>query len=131
MQGKRSDRIGELIRAELGSVISTRLRDPRVGFVTITHVDVSADMKHAKVFYSVMGQDRPTDSKASAPDVQRETQEALGHARGFLQRELAHALNLRNTPHLNFLFDDSTDRSMEIEGILNRIHNEEQSKDKS
>ena len=113
MQGKRTDRVAELIRAELGRII-LQLRDPRVGFVTITRVELSADLHYAKVFYSVIG----NQAKRG------ETQEALRHARGFLQKDLAQELNLRYTPHLDFYYDQSLDHSLEIGGILKEIERE-------
>ena len=116
MQGKRVDRVAELVRAELGSAILRHLRDPRVGFVTVTRVELSADLHYAKVFYSVIGDQAK----------RKETHEALNHARGFLQRDLAKELNLRYTPHLDFYLDDSLDHSLEIDGILKEIHKEEE-----
>ncbi len=116
MQGKRVDRVAELVRAQLGSAILSHLRDPRVGFVTVTRVELSADLHYAKVFCSVIGD----------PTKRRETHEALNHARGFLQRELARELNLRYTPHLDFYLDESLDHSLEIGGLLNEIHKEEE-----
>ncbi len=118
MQGKRIDRVADLIHKELGNAIATRLRDPRIGFVTITRVNVSADLHYAKVFYSVIGD----GAKRKA------TQEALNHAKGFLQKDLAQVLNLRYTPHLEFYLDDSIERSIEIEGLLKSIHQEEGSR---
>lgn len=115
MKGKRVDRVAELIRNELGNAILGRIRDPRIGFVTVTRVDVSADLQIAKVFYSVLGD----------ADKRARTHEALNHARGFLQKDLAQVLNLRYTPHLTFYLDDSVDQAMEIEGLLKNIHAEE------
>ena len=111
MQGKRSERVSELIRKELSSVLLNQIRDPRLGFVTVTRVEVSNDLQHARVFYSVLGKEV---DKAK-------TKEALERARGFLQRDIAAAVNLRYTPHLNFILDESFDRHAEIEGILKKI----------
>jgi ribosome-binding factor A len=116
MQGKRVDRIAELIRNELGNAVVSRIRDPRVGFVTVTRVEVSADLHYAKVFYSVMGDQ----------EKRNKTQEALTHARGFLQQDLARVLNLRYTPRLDFHLDDSIDHSIEISSILTKIHKDDQ-----
>ncbi len=112
MQGKRIERVAELIRNELGQAIVSRLRDPRVGFVTITHVDVSTDLHYARVHYSVLGD----------AEKRKRTQEALTHAKGFLQKDLAQVLNLRYTPQLEFTLDQSVDHSLEIEGILRELH---------
>lgn len=116
MQGKRIERIGELVRNELSRAILERVRDPRIGFVTVTHADVSADLHHARVYYSVLGDERRRS----------ETQEALESARGFLQRDLAQNLNLRYTPHLDFYFDDGVSRSIEIDGIVKDIEGEKE-----
>ena len=114
MQGKRVDRVAELIRNELGTAVVRHLRDPRVGFVTITNVEISADLHYAKVFYSVMGDDA----------AKKRTHEALSHASGFLQRDLAQVLNLRYTPRLDFYLDNSLDHSIEVDGILKEIRKE-------
>lgn len=114
MQGRRVDRVGELIRNELGQAIVSRLRDPRVGFVTITKVDVSADLHYAKVHYSVLGDDKK----------RKETHEALGHAKGFLQKDLAQVLNLRYTPHLEFYLDETLDHSIEINSLIEKVRGE-------
>ncbi|PIQ86369.1 MAG: ribosome-binding factor A [Candidatus Omnitrophica bacterium CG11_big_fil_rev_8_21_14_0_20_45_26] len=125
MQGKREDRISELIRLELGKVMATRLRDPRIGFVTITRVEVSPDMQHAKVFYSVMTNVKQGENTSHQVSEREQTQTALEHARGFLQREIATTVNLRYTPHLDFYYDESLNHSLEIDQILKKIHQEE------
>ncbi len=120
MQGKRIDRVAELIRNELGNAVLRNLRDPRVGFVTITRVEVSADLHYAKVFYSVIG----NEAKRA------ETHEALNRARGFLQKDLATELNLRYTPHLDFYLDNSLDHSLEISSVIEELHDKNQKNDK-
>ena len=67
MQGSRKDRVGHLIQMELGQLVLTRLKDPRLGFVTITHVDMSADLKSACVYYSVIGDE--TQKKTAKSDI--------------------------------------------------------------
>lgn len=114
MQGKRAERVAALIKHELGVVLSQNLRDPRIGFVTITDVKMSDDLKHAKVFYSVLGTD----------DKKGETARGLETARGFLQRDIASTLKLRFTPHLSFATDSSLDEGMKIDGIIRKIHEE-------
>ena len=112
MQGKRIDRVGHLVQMELGQLILHRIKDPRLGFVTITHVSVTPDLRSAAVFYSALG-----DEKA-----RQETQTALEKSSGFLQREIGLALQLRYTPKLKFIYDDSLDRGMEIDRVLRDIH---------
>lgn len=112
MQGKRTDRVGHLIQMELGQLILHRIKDPRLGFVTITHVSVTPDLRSACVFYSSLG-----DEKA-----RKESQTALEKSSGFLQREIGMALQLRYTPKLKFVYDDSIDRGLEIDRVLRDIH---------
>lgn len=113
--GKRTERTGELIRAELGRLILMKLKDPRLGFVTITQVTMSADLRHARVMFSVMRSQPHAES----------TQEALESARGFLQHELADILKLRLTPRLSFHLDASVEHSMRIEALIKKIHTEQ------
>lgn len=110
--GKRTDRIGELVREELGRLVLTRLKDPRLGFVTITSVRMSPDLREALVLYSVIGTDED----------RLKTQEALESARGWLQHEIAGCLKLRLTPKLRFKLDHSLEHSLRIESILRELH---------
>lgn len=117
--GKRSERVAELIKAELGRMILMKLKDPRLGFVTITRVALSADLRHARVWYSVL---------QSQPKAEN-TAQALESAKGFLQHELADALKLRLTPVLTFEVDHSIDHSIKIESIIQQIHSDEDKKE--
>lgn len=112
MQGKRADKVAELVQMELSSAVLLRLKDPRIGFITITRVEMSNDLQIAKVFYSVLGDG----------EKKRATGEALEHARGFLQRDVGNTLKLRYTPHLQFHLDESADHSLEVENIIKKIH---------
>ena len=115
MQGKRIDRVATLIKQELASLLARHeLRDPRIGFVTITDVKVSDDLKHAKVYYSVLGDDT----------VKEETAKGLEHSRGYLQQDLATNLKLRFTPRLAFSMDSSLDEGNKIDSIIRKIHEE-------
>ena len=111
MQGKRLDRVSHLIQMELGQILLHKVKDPRLRFVTITHVNVAADLRSARVFFSVLG-----DEKAKMA-----SQKALESAAGFFQREIASSIELRYTPKLTFVLDDSLDRGMEIDRILRNI----------
>lgn len=99
---------------ELSRLILMKVKDPRLGFVTVTHVDIAPDLKAARVFYSAMG-----DQKTKG-----ESQTALEKAAGFLQREIGTALKLRYTPKLQFLPDDSLDKGLEIDRFLRKIEKE-------
>jgi ribosome-binding factor A len=112
--GKRSERIGELVKEELGRLLVTKLKDPRLGFVTITSVRMTPDLREALVLYSVIGSDAVRES----------TQAALESARGFLQHELADLLKLRLTPRLRFKVDHSLEHSLRIESIIRKLHEE-------
>lgn len=118
MQGKRLNRVGHLIQMELGELILHRVKDPRLGFVTVTHVNVTPDLRSACVFYSVLGDDKTKNS----------SRVALEKATGFLQKEIGSALELRYTPKLRFVLDDSLDRGMEIDRVLRGLEQEQASK---
>ena len=114
--GKRIDRVGHLIQMELGKLILHRVKDPRLGFVTVTHVSVTPDLRSAMVFYSVMGDDKQKS----------DSQTALDKAAGFLQKEIGSALKLRYTPRLKFQRDDSLDHNFEIDRVLKNIEDEKE-----
>ena len=109
---RRTERIESLIQMELAELVLRKLKDPRVGFVTITRDRVTADLKLARVYYSVLGQEKE----------KLEAGRALEHARGFLQHEIAEALKLRFTPKLSFHLDESLEESLRIEQILHDLH---------
>jgi ribosome-binding factor A len=120
MQGKRIDRISSIIKEELGRLITTRLKDSRLGFVTVTDAQVSPDLKYCKVFVSVLGGEKAAKS----------TLAALEHAEGFLKSEVSHLLHLRFTPALHFVLDTTAERAMRLEKIFEKIHEEEKANDK-
>lgn len=111
----RTDRIADLIRTELSELIRRELRDPRVALATVTGVEVSADLRHADVRISALGDDA----------ARQQTMKGLDSARGFLRRELAHRLSLRVTPELKFHLDRGAEHSQEISDLLDRLHREE------
>lgn len=108
---RRIERIASLIQTELSEVVLRKLKDPRIGFVTLTGVEVTPDLKLARVYYSVLGQQKEKE----------DTQHALERAAGFLQHEIADALKLRFTPKLTFHLDESLEEGMRIEGILKEL----------
>jgi ribosome-binding factor A len=110
--------LGELIAAELSELLRTRVKDPRVGFASITHVEVSGDLRHAKVFVSVMGN----------AEEQAETMKALRHASGFLRHELATRIVLRYMPELVFKLDTSIEEGARILALIQQVEQEEQQK---
>lgn len=110
-------RVDEAIRQVIGDAVATELKDPRVGFVTVTDVRTSPDLSHARVYVSVLGErGRPSDSARREASL-----EGLRSAHGFLQGRIASELRLKRTPALEFSYDDTTDRAMRVEEILDEI----------
>ncbi len=111
----RQEKLGELIAAELSQLLRTRVKDPRVGFASITRVEVSGDLRHAKVYVSVMG----------TPEEQAATMQALKHANGFLRHEVAERITLRYMPELIFKLDTSIEEGSRILALIQQIEDEE------
>ena len=108
MQGKRLERVNQLIKEEISMLLQRELKDPRLGFVTVTEVDVTADLKHAKVYVSVLG---PEERWVSSF-------EALQSARGFVWNWLRRHLDLRVTPEIVFRPDRSMEHAAHIQSLL-------------
>jgi ribosome-binding factor A len=110
MATSRMRRVNEVIRQVLGDVITTDLKDPRVGFVTVTDVDTSPDLRTARVYVSVLGGEAERE-KALA---------GLQSAHGFLQGKIAAELRMKRTPTLTFHYDESVDRGVRISRLLDQ-----------
>ncbi len=108
MKAERRARIDHEIQREMARLISVELKDPRLGFVTVTRVEITQDLQAAKIFVSVIG-DR---------HVAKQSLLALESAKGFLRGELGHAIALRHTPELTFVEDRSTERAIELSRVL-------------
>lgn len=108
MASRRVEQVAGLLRTELSEVVRREVHDPRVGFITITGVDVSPDLKNARVFVSCLGSD----------DEQRESLRALRHASGFLRTALGARLRMRAIPHLDFKLDSSMAEAEEVQRVL-------------
>jgi ribosome-binding factor A len=106
-------RVDEAIREVLSETVASGLKDPRIGFVTVTDVKTSSDLRHARVFVSVLGDERGRE----------DTLAGLRSAHGVLQRRVASELGLKRTPALEFVHDDTLDRAMRVERLL-REHDE-------
>jgi ribosome-binding factor A len=107
-------RVDEAIRQVLGDALAGDLKDPRVGFVTVTDVRTSADLSHARVYVSMLG-----DAGRSSGIAQREaTMDGLNSAHGFLQRKVASELRLKRTPTLEFSYDDTADRALRVDALI-------------
>ena len=101
-------RVNEAVREVVSARIAEGLRDPRIGFVTVTSVDTSPDLRHARVYVSVLGSDEDREA----------TMAGLESAHGVLQQSVARELRLKHTPTLQFVFDESIDRGMRISELL-------------
>jgi ribosome-binding factor A len=112
MQGSRPDRIADQIRSELGALLAREVHDPGLGFVTITRVQVSRDLQQARVFYTVLG-----DEKS-----RRQSDRALHRALPFLRRQIGARLRLKRVPELHFFYDESIAGQDRIEQLINEIH---------
>src|SRR5262245_29371302 len=104
----RSRRIAEQVQRELSNVIRVELKDPRVGMITITDVEVTPDHKLAKVFFTVLGDQTRID----------ETARGLNHAAGFLRSQLAHRFEMRSVPQLAFVYDASVERGVRLSHLI-------------
>ena len=111
----RQEKLGEQFAAELSELIRTRLKDPRVGFASITRVEVSNDLRHAKVFVSVMG----------TPQEQKETMKGLSNSAGYLRHELATRIPLRYMPELAFKLDTSIEEGARVLELIKRVSQED------
>ncbi len=109
---KRTERVGDQIRMEIADILMRRVKDPRVGFVTVTAVDVTADLKQARVYVTVLQQGAQ----------EAETLDALARAEGFIRGELGRRLKLRYVPVLMFVKDTSVDRVTRIMNLLDQVN---------
>jgi ribosome-binding factor A len=113
---RRTVRVEELLKEEIARVVRLEVKDPRVGFATIMHVDVTPDLRHAKVFVSVMGDEE--EKQASV--------EALQRASGFIRGRVGREVTLKRLPELHFEIDRTLERAARIEELLDRARPEEE-----
>lgn len=111
---KRNQRVGDLIRTEVSGIILTRLKDPRIGFVTVTEVQLTEDLKSARIYVSVLRKEQ-----------EDATLGALRKASGFIRREAAKNVHLKYMPDLEFYVDNSIDYGARIDTILKQIKGED------
>ncbi len=112
----RQRKVGELLKSEVSEILRLKMKDPRLGFVTVTEVEVTADMQHARVFVSVLGSD---DERAVSFSI-------LKHAEGFVRQSLAKRLTLKTLPEIDFRLDTSVDRGIRILELLEQIKREDE-----
>ncbi|HIS28749.1 MAG TPA: 30S ribosome-binding factor RbfA [Candidatus Avamphibacillus intestinigallinarum] len=112
MSQLRANRVAEQMKKELGDIITTKIKDPRVGFVTVTDVEVTGDLQQASVYVSVLGDE----------DKKRESLLGLAKAKGFIRSEIGKRIRLRKTPELTFAFDEALEHGNHIEAILRDLN---------
>jgi len=112
--GHRSERLADRIRTEVAEIISAELKDPRIGFATVTSVDLSGDLHHARVSVSVLGN----------ADAQQKSLEGLVSAAGYVRHELGLRLGLRRVPELTFVLDHTAEENERLEMLLRQLKSE-------
>ncbi|MBE3581592.1 MAG: 30S ribosome-binding factor RbfA [Thermoanaerobacteraceae bacterium] len=117
----RAERVAEQMKKEIAQILRDKIKDPRVGFVTVTAVELSSDLQHAKVYVSIYGDEQE----------KKQTLEALARATGFVRREIGRRIKLRLTPEIVFKFDESIEHGDRIARLLYRIKAEEAEKHES
>jgi ribosome-binding factor A len=117
MKVKRSSRVSDLIQQEISNILLKDISDPRIGFVTITEVRLTDDLRNARVFASVLG---PSEGK-EAEKVKKQTLEGLRSATPYIRREIGRRVKLRLTPELFFTLDESAEQGAKIDTLLNQV----------
>jgi len=114
MEGKRSEKVADLIHKEISQMLLKSIKDPRIGFVTITKVTVSEDFRLAKVYFSVAG----------TVEERERSMKGLDSAKGYVRKELGRRIRLRYTPEIMFQFDPSIEYAIHMEELIQSIHGE-------
>ncbi|MDD4939342.1 MAG: 30S ribosome-binding factor RbfA [Candidatus Omnitrophica bacterium] len=107
----RQEKVSEALKQEISSIIQSELKDPRLGFITITRVEITHDLRYAKVFFSVLGQEEDY----------KKTKEALDSGLGFIRRLIAQRIRLRFVPEISFKEDRSAEYSVQIQKALDEV----------
>ena len=116
MEGKRSDKVADLIQKEISEMLVKTVKDPRIGFVTITRVAVSEDIRSAKVYFSVAG----------TPEERERSMKGLDSAKGYVRKELGRRIRLRYTPEVIFKFDPSIEYAIHIGEVIRKLKKDEE-----
>ena len=110
MSKGRPQKVADLIQRELSDLLRREVRDPRVGMVTLTSVDVSPDLSHAKVFFTILEKDKKD-----------ETTKGLQRAASFLRSQLSHRMSMYTTPELRFVYDESVERGDRLSQLIDSV----------
>jgi ribosome-binding factor A len=116
MSFKRADRVSEAIKREVSVMLTQEVKDPGIHFVTVTAVETTDDLRLAKIFVSILGDE----------ETRQESMKGMERAKGFLRSEIGRRLQLRYTPEIQIHLDKSLDHAMKIKGILNKIKSPEE-----
>lgn len=114
MNDQRQRRVGHALRELISDILTNEIKDPRIGFVSVTDVEVSGDLRHAKVFVSVYGDDSEKQESLSG----------LNSAKGYIRKLVGERIRLFHTPEISFRFDPSIERGARISGILRELEQE-------
>ena len=120
MSGQRERRVGELLKEEISKIIRREVKDPRIGFVSITDVEVSGDLRHAKVFVSVYGDEQEKE----------DTMAGLKKATGFIRKLVGDRITTYHTPEIIFRYDDSIEHGVYISNLIKEVRKEEKKENK-
>jgi len=112
---RRPERLGHQIRVELAEILSREVKDPRIGFATVTRVEITPDLHYARVYVSVLG----------TTEERERSIEGLSSAARFLRHEIGHRLELRRAPELAFILDRGAEDGERIEMLLRKVHERE------
>lgn len=116
----RANRVGEQMKKELSDIIGRKIKDPRIGFVTVTDVQVSGDLQQAKVYISVLGDEEQREN----------TLKGLAKAKGFIRTEVGQRIRLRKTPEIIFEWDESINYGNRINSILHQLQEDNRDNEK-
>jgi ribosome-binding factor A len=116
MAGARMRRVNEAVREVLSSHLAEGLKDPRIGFVTVTGVDTTPDLRSARVYVSILGSE----------DERQATLDGLTSSRGFLQAQIAHELRMKRTPALTFQYDETVERADRMTRLIDQVAPEDE-----
>lgn len=119
MTKQRARRLGELLKQEISQIIQREVKDPRIGFISLTDVEVSGDLRHAKVFVSIYGSE----------EEKKETMQGLKQATGFIRKLIGNRITTYHTPELLFRYDDSIEHGVYISKLIKKVRAEEKKED--
>lgn len=111
MSNTRPERVAQFLKEELSQIIREELKDPRIGFVTITRVDITADLRYARVYVSIMGEEKE----------KKKTFRGLESARGFMKRIIGDRIRMRYTPEIVFKIDDSIEYNIHLSKVIDGV----------